>query len=432
MQRGVCTISFRKPERRTVSIGCIIADAAIAYFISIMVSGVYLARITNSLGFSDSLTGIISSFLSLGCLAQLASLFMFRKMKSPKRAVLISLVVTHAMHIIVYLTPALNVPGAVKTAIFLVCFCASNLISNLLSANKTDWMYSLIDDRRRGRFTSTNEMVSLLTGMGFTYLLGWMIDSMEAAGQNRLIFFAGAGVVAVLAVMNFLTTYGVEDVQISKREGISIKDTIKGLLGDKMIRRVVIACMLWRVASSCATPFYGAYQINELGFSMTFVSVLSILYSVVRIAFSPILGRYADKKSFSHMSFVCFIIVGAGFFVNCFTTPANGKVFFTAYYCLYAISMGGINSALTNLVFEHVKGSNRRDALAINASLGGVAGFAATCVMSPVVAHIQNNGNMIFGIHMYAAQFVSAVAFVLVAALAVYMKVCVIGKKAEE
>ena len=88
--------------------------------------------------------------------------------------------------------------------------------------------------------------------------------------------------------------------------------------------------------------------------------------------------------------------------------------------------MGGINSALTNLVFEQVKGPNRRDALAINAAIGGVAGFAATCVMSPVVAHIQNSGNMFMGIHMYAAQFVSAVAFVLVAALAVYMKACVI------
>ena len=423
-------ISFRKPERRTVSICCIIADAAICYLISIMFTGAYLARITSSLGFSDSLTGIISSFLSLGCLAQLASLIMFRKMRTPKRAVLICFVITNLMHIAVYLPPALDLPGAVKTAIFLVCFCASNLISNLVSANKTDWMYSLIDDRRRGRFTSANEMISLLSGMGFTYLLGYMIDTMDAGGNSQLVFYVGAIIVLVLSVINFFTTYGVEDVPVAKRDGISIKETIKGLLGDKMVRRVVIVCLIWRVASSCATPFYGAYQINELGFSMTFVSVLSIIYSVVRIAFSPLLGRYADKKSFSHMSFVCFLIVGAGFFVNIFTTPANGKVFYTIYYCLYAISMGGINSALTNLVFEHVKGSNRRDALAINASLGGVAGFAATCVMSPVVAHIQNNGNMIFGMHIYAAQFVSAVAFVMIAALAVYMKACVIGKKA--
>lgn len=419
---------LKRADRRKISVGCIIADSAIAYLISITVSGAYLARITLSLGFSDSLTGIISSFLSLGCLAQLAALFMFKKLRSPKKAIIISGLVNHLMHIIVYLTPIMNLPAALKTAIFLVCFCGANLISNVFAANKTDWTYSLIDDRSRGRFTSTNEMISLLTGMGFTYLLGYIVDSLEATGDNGLTFIAGAIIVLVLSVMNFCSTCGIEDVPAASRGTIRVKDTIKGLMENREVRKVVIVCLLWRVASSCATPFYGAYQINELGFSMTFVSVLSIIYSVVRIAFSRVLGSYADKKSFSHMSFVCFLIVGAGFFVNCFTTPANGKVFYTVYYCLYAISMGGINSALTNLVFEHVKGANRRDALAINAAIGGVAGFAATCVMSPVVAHIQNGGNVFMGIHMYAAQFVSVVAFVIVAALAVYMKLCVIPK----
>lgn len=39
-----------------------IIEAALEYFISIMVGGVYLARITKGLGFSDGLTGILSSF----------------------------------------------------------------------------------------------------------------------------------------------------------------------------------------------------------------------------------------------------------------------------------------------------------------------------------------------------------------------------------
>lgn len=423
---------LKRTDRRKISIGSIVIEAAVEYLISITISGVYLARITGKLGFSDSLTGVISSFLSLGCLAQLASLFLFKKTRSPKRVVLITFVFTKLMYLAVYLLPTLNIPGTVKTVLFIACFCSSKLIGNLAAANKTNWMYSLIDERSRGKFTSTNEMISLLSGMGFTYLMGAMIDRMEAAGKEIGVFYVCSAIVLVLSVISFLSIYAVEDVPMATRGNISVKATVKSLMADKMIRRVVIVCTLWSVASHCATPFYGAYQINELGFSMTFVSVLSILYSVVRIAFSRLLGAYADKKSFSHMSFVCFLIVGAGFFVNCFTTPANGKIFFTVYYCLYAISMGGINSAMTNLVFEHVKGSNRRDALAINSAFGGVAGFAATCVMSPVVAHIQNSGNMFMGMHMYAAQFVSAVAFVIVSALAVYMKTCVIPKHADK
>lgn len=44
-----------------------ILEAAIEYFISILVASSYLATLTKELGFSDSLTGILSWVISLGC-----------------------------------------------------------------------------------------------------------------------------------------------------------------------------------------------------------------------------------------------------------------------------------------------------------------------------------------------------------------------------
>ena len=50
-------------------------EAALEYFIAILVSGSYLATLTKELGLSDSLTGLLSSIISLGCLFQLLSIF---------------------------------------------------------------------------------------------------------------------------------------------------------------------------------------------------------------------------------------------------------------------------------------------------------------------------------------------------------------------
>jgi len=426
-------LHLKRPTKQTMTQAWIMAEAALGYLISIMISGVYLARITTALGFSDSLTGVISSFLSLGCLMQMASVVLFKNMRSPRRMCVVCFSINELMYAIAFVTPALNVAPVMKVAIFLFCFLGANVMGNVMSATKTDWTLSMIDDRVRGRFTAKNEMISLLSGMLFNYLMGAMVDSFDASGNGRLVYIVGFGIMIALSVFRTLSIAAVEDKPCTPRVNVKLKDTLKGLMGDKAVRRMVLVCVIWHVASSCAVPFYGAYQLNELGFSMRFVSVLSIIYSVVRIAASPLLGRYADKKSFAHMSFICFLIVGAGFLVNIFTVPANGKVMFTAYYCLYAIAMGGINGALTNLVFENVKGDNRRDALAINAALGGIAGFATTCLMSPVVAHIQSNGNTLFGVNMYAAQFCSAAAFVLIAGLAVYMRLVVIpGREKKE
>ena len=207
---------------------------------------------------------------------------------------------------------------------------------------------------------------------------------------------------------------------------------VKALLRDKGLRRIVLVFVLWNAASGCAVPFYGAYQVGELGFSMTFISALSIAYSVLRALVSPALGRYADRHSFSRMVYLCFMIAGAGFLVNCFTVPENGRVLYTIYYCLYAVSMGGINSSITNLIFDYVKGDDRRAALALNVAIGGLTGFLSTCAMSPLVSLIQKNGNRLLGLSLYPAQFVSAVAFVLTAILVAYVRLKVIGRGKEE
>ena len=67
---------------------CYILEELFNYLITILVTGSYLAKITSYLGFSDSLTAILSSFVTLGCSSQMLSGLVFRKgmIKPPRKA----------------------------------------------------------------------------------------------------------------------------------------------------------------------------------------------------------------------------------------------------------------------------------------------------------------------------------------------------------
>ena len=209
--------------------------------------------------------------------------------------------------------------------------------------------------------------------------------------------------------------------------------SIRELMRNRNFRRVVIVFVLWYAATYASTPFFGSYQIKELGFSMTFISVLSMIHSILRASASPLLGKFADRHSFSKMVTVCFMFGAVSFFVNMFTVPENGSVMYTLYYCILAFAMAGTNSAMTNMIYEYVDERNRSSALAINWAVAGTAGFLVTCLMSPVVDLIQHNGNMLFGVTMYPAQFVSGVAFVITAVLIAYVYHAFIrAKKAQD
>jgi len=387
-----------------------IIEAALEYFISILVAGSYLATLTSTLGMSDSLTGIISSFISLGCLFQLLSVFL--KKRRVKKIVTILSVVNQLLFMLLYIIPLSGAGKQIKVILFVGAIFLAYLIYNSVHPLKINWLMSLVDDRQRGVFTSQKEIVSLLSGMLFSFGMGTLIDHFQEKGEVETAFILCGITVFVLMLLHTLTM--IFSVEIPLEEEPARTNPIREMfetLQNKNVEKVTVLFILWHMATSSATPFYGTYLIKELGFNLQFVSILSIIYSLVRASVSTFWGKFADKNSFATMVSICLCIAGAGFFVNIFTVPDNGRIFYTLYYALYAIAMGGINSALTNLVFDMVEPQMRSNALALSQSASGVIGFLMTLIMSGLVSHIQSNGNQFLGLNLYAQQVTSAIAF---------------------
>ncbi len=405
-----------------------IIEAALEYFISILFAGSYLATLTSHLGMSDGLTGILSSFISLGCIFQLFSVFL--KRRRVKTIVTSLSVVNQLLFLFLYIIPLSGADKQVKIALFIVAIFLAYLIYNCVHPLKISWLMSLVDDGKRGVFTSYKEIVSLLSGMVFSFGMGTLIDHYQDAGQIETAFVLCGITVFVLMVLHTLTM--AFSVEIPAAEEPVKQNPIREMLSalqDKNVVKVTILFVLWYIASSAATPFYGTYCIKELGFSLQFVSILSIVYSLVRASVSTFWGKFADKNSFASMVSICLGIAGVGFLVNVFTVPENGRVFYTLYYALYAVAMGGINSALTNLVFDLVKTDMRSNALALSQAVSGFVGFLTTVVVSRLVSYIQENGNMLFGLSVYAQQVVSAIAVLFTVLAVLYVLFFLRGSK---
>ena len=401
-----------------------IIEAAVEYFISLLVTGAYLAKITSALGMNDTLTGILTSFVSLGCGFQIIAIFLANK-RPVKRWVTLLHSINQLAFALIYLVPFIKLTKTAKIVLFIAFLLVGHIINNVVNSPKINWFMSLVDDKKRGGFTANKEMVSLIGGMVFSFAMGAVIDKFEAAGNLNGAFIVCGLSVFGLMLFHSATLIFSREKPVEATEKISTKRLLGELIKDKNLFKVILISVLWNIVNYAATPFYGSYQINELGFSMTFVSILSAAYAIVRTLFSKPLGKFADKYSFANMLNICFVVILVGFVVNMFTVPANGKVFYTAYYMLNAIAMAGINSATINLIYDYVGKEKRVGALALKSTLAGFAGFFTTLAVSPLVSYIQKNGNVFLGLNVYAQQVVSAIAAILLIVLIVYLNVVV-------
>ncbi|MBE6584839.1 MAG: MFS transporter [Ruminococcaceae bacterium] len=403
-------------------------EAAIEYFISLMVGGEYLALLTTEIGLSDSVTGILTSFVSLGFTFQLLAI-LFMRNGSVKRRVSILHSVNQLLFALLYLVPFIDIPSTVKTVIFIFLLLGGHALNNIVYSPKINWFMSLVDDKRRGRFTANKEIISLMGGMVFSFAMGSVIDYFKAQGNATGAFIVCGITLFALAVLHTLTlVFSKEKPETQNVQGVSTRKLIGELLHEKKFLRIVVLSVLWYVTNYATTPFYGTYKIKELGFSMTFVAILSAAYAVFRSLFSRPLGKFADKYSFAKMLFLCYGIKLVAYVLNMFVVPANGKILFTVAYMVTAIAFAGINSAEINLIYESVSQEKRVCALALKNTIAGLAGFGTTVLMSKLVEYIQNSGNMFLGMHVYAQQVTATVSAILTVVLLAYLKFVIMKK----
>lgn len=425
----ICYNSVRKNEKEWCGIkrpnysfsrGMYIIEAALEYFISMMLTDAYLAKVASAVGLSTRVTGILTAFVSLGCGFQIFALFL--RNRTPVKAwVTVLHIVNQTFFALVWLTPLFPLSATAKGLLFTGFLLLGHVIHNMINPAKVNWFMSLVDENKRGIFTANKEIVSLISGMIYSLLMGFALDYLP---ENVSLIVVGVTLFGLM-VLHTVTLILSDEKPVPREKSVSLKGFFSDKKSTKIMLLVIAVNVLWAIAHYVSTPFYGTYKNDELGFSMTFVAVLSILYAVVRASVSRFFGKYADKRSFVGMLTLCFIFAAAAFFVNTFTVPSNGAVMFTVYYLLYAISMAGINSCAINLIYDYVEPEKRTVALAFSQSISGIVGFVTTYLAGFLVEKIQKDGLHLFGFDLYAQQVVSFISFILVLVVLLYTNLVV-------
>ena len=396
-----------------------IAFAAFEYFISILVGTTYLAKLGTAVGLDDGTIGLVTSFLALGCAFQLVSVFLGDAM-GKKKNIIINTIISQNCLVLLYFVPFIKLPSGTRIWIFIALLLAGNIISNVATPRKIAWSRGLVKEGHLGRYSALNEIVSLVSGMFFSFSMGAIIDYLEA--KNRLMLAFGI----LGCVMFILSTCCTICLFLSKQKPIPTRVEEKPLLRvksaflDRATLTLIPVYILWNIAIYSTTPFFGTYAINELGFSMTAISIISAIYAALRALISRPFGALGDRRGF-----IGNLTIGISVFaVSLVVIMLGGKTSYIIYQMLYAVVMACTNASLVVLIFDNVAEEKRANALAILYSFGGISGFLTTLAVRPLVNHIQAQGNkFLFIENVYAQQVVSVIGVIFAALAIIYANV---------
>lgn len=404
---------FNSVEYRR-SRGSYMAQCTIEYMISLLVTDVFLAKLLTSIGISDAISGIISSFIALAFVMQLFSIVLMKTKFSIKKMIISFDTLSIFFFMFIFLVPLMPVSQTIKQIMVVIGILVAYAGKYLILSMCFKWANEYVDPYKRAVYSAKKEMISLFVGMIFTLIIGYIIDEFEKVSNLNGAFLFIAVSILILNICNFVCLAMIKkEVPKNHKEcEISLKDVLNNTVFNKSFKNIIILTVLWDVARYFTLGFMGVFKTNSLMMSMVLVQIINVVANIMRLLISIPFGKYSDKTSFAKGYKLALCVAATAFFVNIFTTNDRWWlviVFTVLFNCSYA----GLNQNSFNITYNYVDSKYITQAMAVKNCIGGICGFIASIVGGKVLDIIQSNGNVFLGINIYGQQIMSVVSFAI-------------------
>lgn len=409
--------------------------ALFEYFVGLLMADAFLAKLLSSVGFKDSEIGIISSFISLAFVFQMFSLLLAKKRGSKKTMIVVMTTVGQVLFLALYVLPFIGIDDNLRRALVYVLIIGAYMSKYLVSSFLFQWANSYVDPNRRGSYSATLEIVSLIGGIAFSLVMGAVFNWFEAEGNLMGGFWFLSIVILVCDILVFVSLMLIQREQPEDTEEISRKklgDILKNTFGNKNFRHIVVISTIWKAAMYFTAGFMGTFKTdtagNGLGLSMLLVQGIAIAGNVVRMVVAKPFGRYSDKRSFASGFYLSMFIGVAAFLCNVFTTEATWFLVI-GHTVLYAVCLSGNSQNERNMLYSYVHVDYIAEAMAMQNCISGVCGFLCSLLAGVILDAIQGAGNTFLGLPMLGQQLLGLISALLCGICIVYMRLTILKEK---
>lgn len=281
--------------------GAYMTQCTVEYFITLLVTDAFLAKLLTHIGISDHLIGIIASFASMAFVIQLVAIFLVKTKLSTKKLVMFFDTLSIFFFMFLYLIPFLSLPTGTKTVLAVLSVILAYLGKYLIYSLCFKWANSFVNTDERARYSANKEILSLIKGMIFTTVIGYIIDHYEGIGSIEGGFLFIAISILILNVCNFICLLMIkkEDETEHKADSEPFSVIWKETLGDKNFRNIIVLTVLFDVARYFSLGFIGVFKTNDLMMSVFLIQIVNIIANVFRVLVSKPIAKYSDKTSYA-------------------------------------------------------------------------------------------------------------------------------------
>ena len=299
------------------------------------------------LGLSNFAIGIYAVLDTITNIIQIFAAPLFSKIGQSKLVVLTNYTIYRLSSICFAFIPFLTDDIGIRTFLFFIFASIYAITGELGYITFVNWRMTLVKKEDRTKFASTRNIYKNTLVMGFSLIMGVILDKFTANGYELygfMILFAIVFLIAFIDIFIKITTYKPP----IEEKNITIKETVVKPAKDKSFRKILVIAGLNRFAYGIGIMYLNVFLLRYLKIDYIFYSILNILINFSDALFSKFWARKIKDRKWSKVLLpmsIIYIIAFVLLFI------LNDKLLIFCLPIIY-ILLGFANSAYE--MFDHI------------------------------------------------------------------------------
>ena len=332
----------------------LIHDGAWANVVGALTSGVLLVGFAMQLGASDQIIGILAAIPFLSQLAQIPAVWLIGALRRRKAITLIGTTAGRAVILALAVLPFL--PDR-EAALWMLI--AGQFVIGVLGAIGgcawNSWIHDLLPKEGLGDFFARRLFWATGLGMAASLLVRPSgrprRRPVRRRGPHRLCLLDHRAVGRRRRFRQLVVAdQGAGAGRCALPNGDAARPnlfaTLRQPLRDRNFRRLIVFMVSWNFATNLAAPFIAVYLVQQLGFELGFVVLLSVLSQLANILTLRWWGVVADRFSTKSVLAVCAPVFLACIFALPYTHTPERHALTVPMLVVLHLLMGGASAGI--------------------------------------------------------------------------------------
>lgn len=275
----------------------LVRDGVFAQAVGALTGGVLLVGYGLALGASNLVIGVLAAVPFLAQLAQIPTIMLVERLRA-RRAITIACVsVSRLLLIPLAFLPFLE-DRKLAQGILVTGIAASSALGAMAACSWNSWLHDLVPERVLGSFFAKRLFYAtgfaMVIGLGAGLFIDWWDNFTPGvpAQAYTALFLVGAAA----GGLSTLYLSRVPEPRMKPPERvIRLVKMLSEPFRDRNFRRLIWFLGSWQFATNLAAPFFTVYLVSQLGFDMTFVTIMMVISQLANVLVLRQWGELTDR-----------------------------------------------------------------------------------------------------------------------------------------